>query len=343
MHIHTAPTLGNYMKRFSLILSKTETLDVDLSTVHVILIDDEPCRDEHGKIDTTYGKIHTDGTGFISENLAKKCPNRIIKGKKSKDYMHRGETMPLLMQVRLFYNGYAVKGTLLVDKRLQDNTIVVRPSMVKVKVDPKLSEMQSLSSLEIVSTRTSTSRSLISLLRCAGVEAEYFMELLHNAIEGVANARYDFRHALKLASRYANMEDSMLELMIHSGIPLEEPHLLSRLNFIAKQEMKGFREGKLPIDECYNLMGSTDPTGTLKPNEVCVILDSGQYSGDVLVFKYPGLHFGDIHALTAKQISGLEKNFVGYSKNAILFPISGKRSLADEMANSDFDGDEYWV
>jgi len=41
-------------------------------------------QDEHGKIDTTYGKIHTDGTGFISENLAKKCPNIIIKGKKSK-------------------------------------------------------------------------------------------------------------------------------------------------------------------------------------------------------------------------------------------------------------------
>jgi len=86
MHIHTAPTLANYMKRFSLILSKTETLDVDLSTVHVILIDDEPCRDEHGKVDITDEKrlIHTDGTGFISENLAKKCPNRIIKGKKSK-------------------------------------------------------------------------------------------------------------------------------------------------------------------------------------------------------------------------------------------------------------------
>ncbi|KAK8448414.1 hypothetical protein SEVIR_7G003552v4 [Setaria viridis] len=350
MDIHTAPTLPNYMKRFSLILSKTVTLEVDLSTVNVILIDDEPCRNEHGKVVIEDGKrwIHTDGTGFISENLAKKCPNRIISGKKSKDYMHRGETMPLLIQVRLFYNGYAVKGTLLVDKRLQDDTIVIRPSMVKVKADPKLSWLQSLSSLEIVSTsrqsdRTSTSRTLISLLHYGGVKAEYFMELLHNAIEGVANACYDFRHALKLASRYANMEDSMLEQMIHSGIPLEEPYLLSRLNFIAKQEMKGFREGKLPIDECYHLMGSTDPTGTLKPNEVCVILDSGQYSGDVLVFKYPGLHFGDIHILTARQISGLEKNFVGYSKNAILFPTSGKRSLADEMANSDFDGDEYWV
>ncbi|KAF8650247.1 hypothetical protein HU200_064005 [Digitaria exilis] len=350
MHIHTAPTLSNYMKRFSLILSKTVTLDVELSKVDVILIDDEACRDKHGKDAIVDGKrlIHTDGTGFISENLAKICPNRIIKGKKSKDYMHRSEATPLLMQVRLFYNGYAVKGTLLVDKRLHDNTVVIRPSMVKVKADPMLSQMQSISSLEVVSTshrsdRTSISRSLIALLHYGGVKAEYFMELLHNAIEGVENARYDFRHALKLASRYANMEDSMLERMIHSGIPLEEPYLLYRLNFIARQEMNGFREGKLPIDECYYLMGTTDPTGTLKEDEVCVILDSGQYCGDVLVFKHPGLHFGDIHILSAKQISGLEKNFVGYSKNAILFPTSGKRSLADEMANSDFDGDEYWV
>lgn len=79
---------------------------------------------------------------------------------------------------------------------------------------------------------------------------------------------------------------------------------------------------------------------------LCPILlnsDSGQYSGDVLVFKHPGLHFGDIHILTARQIDGLEKNFIGYSKNAILFPTSGQRSLADEMAGSDFDGDEFWV
>ena len=43
-------------------------------------------QDEHGKIVMSDGKrlIHTDGTGFISENLAKKCPSRVIKGKKSK-------------------------------------------------------------------------------------------------------------------------------------------------------------------------------------------------------------------------------------------------------------------
>ena len=104
------------------------------------------------------------------------------------------------------------------------------------------------------------------------VEPALITECIYNLSFTCLIKECSFYMVHAVASRYANMEDSMLELMIHSGIPLEEPHLLSRLNFIAKQEMKGFREGKLPIEECYNLMGSTDPTGTLKPNEVCVIL-----------------------------------------------------------------------
>lgn len=70
--------------------------------------------------------------------------------------------------------------------------------------------------------------------------------------------------------------------------------------------------------------------------------DNRQVSGKVLVYKHPGLHFGDIHKLTATHIDGLEE-IVGNSKYAIFFPTSGSRSLADEMANSDFDGDMYWV
>ena len=49
-----------------------------------------------------------------------------------------------------------------------------------------------------------------------------------------------------------------------------------------------------------------------------------------------------IHKLTATYIDGLE-DIVGNSKYAIFFPTCGPRSLADEMANSDFDGDMYWV
>lgn len=49
-----------------------------------------------------------------------------------------------------------------------------------------------------------------------------------------------------------------------------------------------------------------------------------------------------MHILTATYIKDLEK-IIGNAKYAIFFPIVGRRSLADEMANSDFDGDMYWV
>lgn len=70
--------------------------------------------------------------------------------------------------------------------------------------------------------------------------------------------------------------------------------------------------------------------------------DSGQISGKVLVYRHPGLHLGDIHVLTATYVKEME-NVVGNSKYGIFFPTKGSRSLADEMAGGDFDGDMYWV
>uniref|UniRef100_A0A0D9UXX7 RNA-dependent RNA polymerase n=1 Tax=Leersia perrieri TaxID=77586 RepID=A0A0D9UXX7_9ORYZ len=366
MHIHTAPTLAKYMARFALILSKTITMDADLSAVHVELIDDLPCLDEHGNIVRKDGEplIHTDGTGFISEDLAQKCPTSIFKGKclKSQGIVACDESETTMRPNSLKRHRF------LTTEHLSPGTILVRPSMVKIKADPEISGVQSVNSFEIVSARnakkrlpafesvnsfeivstsnrprrTLTSRFLIALLCYGGVPEEYFMELLQNAIEVAENACYDYDDALKIAFNYTDMEDSMSVRMILSGIPLEESYLQFRLAIMAKQERKGIKQGKIPIDECYYLMGTTDPTGTLKPNEVCVILENGQLSGDVLVYKHPGLHFGDIHVLKATYIRDLEE-YVGYAKYAILFPTSGQRSLADEMANSDFDGDMYWV
>uniref|UniRef100_J3KXC5 RNA-dependent RNA polymerase n=1 Tax=Oryza brachyantha TaxID=4533 RepID=J3KXC5_ORYBR len=393
MHINTAPTLAKYMARLALILSKTITLDADLSQVLVRLID-EPCLDEHGNVVLRDGEplIRTDGTGLISEDLALKCPTSIFKGKFLKSQgiatCDEGETMmkpnslkrhrslaakhPLLMQFRLFYYGSAVKGTVLVDRRLSPGNILVRPSMLRSY--PELSDVQSVNSSEIVFARNAK-KSLSGVQSVNSFEIVSTRENPRNVIDkcpfprnfstnsafhslvGGSLAWLDCCHMFnphgwglfgipsvsQFAFSYADMEDSISARMILSGIPLEESYLQSRLAFMARQERKGIKQGKIPIDECYYLMGTTDPTGTLGPNEVCVILENGQLCGDVLVYKHPGLHFGDIHVLKATYIKDLEKKYVGYSKYAILFPTSGPRSLADEMANSDFDGDMYWV
>lgn len=70
--------------------------------------------------------------------------------------------------------------------------------------------------------------------------------------------------------------------------------------------------------------------------------DNGQVSGNVLVYRNPGLHFGDIHVLEAVYVKKLEDT-IGNAKYGIFFPAKGQRSVASEIANGDFDGDMYWV
>nr|GEZ23095.1 probable RNA-dependent RNA polymerase 3 isoform X2 [Tanacetum cinerariifolium] len=108
--------------------------------------------------------IHTDGTRFISEDLAILCAKHFIEANGSKDESYefvdllKHEEESLGMEGisdpgRIFKDRYAVKGTLLVNKKLRPRTIQVRPSMIKVERDPTLSGSTSFSSLEIVSIR----------------------------------------------------------------------------------------------------------------------------------------------------------------------------------------------
>ncbi|XP_022731132.1 probable RNA-dependent RNA polymerase 3 [Durio zibethinus] len=362
MHVHTLSNIAKYMVRFSLILSKTMKLEVNLADVNFDPIEDIQCQDKDGNsVCKKDGEpcIQTDGTGYISEDLALNCPKNVFKGSivngdivegkfsgmNSTEAHHR--VPPLLIQFRLFNNGSAVKGTLLVNKKLPPRTIQVRPSMTKVKSDPNLSNICTRNSLEVVATsnkpkKTSLSRNLIVLLCHGGVPDDFFMGLLKNALEESQGVFSNKRAALKVSLNRGGMDDLSAAKMILSGIPLDESYLQYRMSIMLNEERKGLLGGKLPITESYYLMGTVDPSGVLESDEVCIILDNGQISGKVLVFRQPGVHFGDIHVLNARYVESLEE-FVGLAKYAIFFPCKGPRSLADEMAGGDFDGDMYFV
>ncbi|KAH9300823.1 hypothetical protein KI387_012406, partial [Taxus chinensis] len=198
MHAHTVPSLKKYMARFSLILSNTICLG-DLLDVEIKHIQDIACMDDEKKeVCDINGEplIQTDGTGFISEDLALQCPMNIYKGKKynedSKDdekkevcdvngepliqtdgtgftsedlalqcpmniykgkkYNEDSKVCPLLIQCRVFYEGYAVKGTLLINRKLPRKSIHVRDSMIKVQQDADLVGYKTFKSLEICTT-----------------------------------------------------------------------------------------------------------------------------------------------------------------------------------------------
>ncbi|XP_056163743.1 probable RNA-dependent RNA polymerase 5 isoform X2 [Syzygium oleosum] len=365
MHAHTVSSISRYMIRLSLILSKTVSLEVDWNRVTIERIKDKDCKDKEGNsIYDKNGKplIHTDGTGFVSEDIALKCPGNIFKGRgviapAFKGFAGCGDDEqilregicdpPLLIQCRLYNDGRAVKGTLLLDKQLPPHTIHIRPSMIKVEKDPKLSDIRTIESLEIVQTSNKPkpaclSKTLIALLSYGGVPKEFLLDLLESAL-GDANSVFSSkRAALRVSVNHGEKDGFIAARMILSGIPLDETYLQNHLSELMQDEKKSLKGGRIPIPDSYYLMGTADPTGILKSDEVCIILDSGQISGKVLVYRNPGLHFGDIHVLNATYVEALETK-VGNSKYAIFFPTSGPRSLADEIASGDFDGDMYWV
>nr|XP_016511902.1 PREDICTED: probable RNA-dependent RNA polymerase 3 isoform X2 [Nicotiana tabacum] len=370
MHVHMVSNMAKYAARLSLILSKTIKLQVNLASVTIERVEDILCRDESGCIicdEDGEPRIHTDGTGFISEDLAMRCPKDFSKAEYIKDENYENfvdivdlEDMiaerrgngslnkepPLLMQCRLFKNGCAVKGTFLVNRKIGSRKIQIRPSMVKVETDPTISALPTFNSLEVVAIRprkTYLSKHLISLLSYGGVGNEFFMEILGSALEETKQVYLKKRAALKVAINYREMDDDCLAArLISSGVPLNEPHLHARLSRLAKIERSKLRGGKLPLSDSFYLMGTADPTGVLENNEVCVILDSGQVSGRVLVYRNPGLHFGDVHVMKARYVEELV-DIVGDAKYGIFFSTKGPRSAASEIANGDFDGDMYWV
>ncbi|KAH6812755.1 RNA-dependent RNA polymerase family protein [Perilla frutescens var. frutescens] len=235
---------------------------------------------------------------------------------------------PLLIQCRLFHDGYAVKGTLLLNRKLEPGRIQIRPSMIKVEKDQALQSEETLNSLEVVNIshrppRNYLSKYLIALLSYGGVPQGFFLDLLSNALKETRNVYSNRRTALRVASLHDGVYWGFeAQRMICSGVPLTEPYLQHCLYNLEKGEKTKLKEGKLPVSESFYLMGTAadpTPTGVLNNDLVCVILDSGQISG-----------------------KGLE-DFFGNAKYGIFFSAKGQKSAAYEMATGDFDGDLYWI
>lgn len=101
-------------------------------------------------------------------------------------------------------------------------------------------------------------------------------------------------------------DDHKLVKMILSSILFERSYWQYRLSILKKQENNSFRKEGIYSPQRYMLMRTTDLTQILEGDALCVILDSGQMSGKALGYRYPGLQFGDIHVLKARNVKELE-------------------------------------
>ncbi|KAL3687085.1 hypothetical protein R1sor_013394 [Riccia sorocarpa] len=348
MHIHKTESIPKYIARMQLVLSRTITINLNWSEIHVLDMPDIMCKDASSKEE----RECTDGTGFISVDLAKLIPTNITQGRQSKE-ADGSEEYPALIQVRLFYKGIARKGTLLANNLLPKNTIVCYKSMQKVKLDEKLAS-PSFNSLEVVNTSrkprwvetaytAKMSRDSIMLLSACGVPDSFFIKLAENAIE----KNYSIMKKVDVAVSELVEKDpgkaAIPLLMIAAGIPLDEPYLQRTLFDFTKGKREDLSSGRFDLPDSFFLMGTADPTGTLKRNQVAITLSEGFLCcRKLLVYRFPGRHPGDIHVFESVHNSRLEA-VVGNGKYIIIFPTMGFPPITEEIGKGDLDGDTYWV
>lgn len=113
--------------RTSLLVSSIFPVSFDSKTrFDIVLIDDN--YDEHGR-------CLTDGSGFISVDLAKKLPNYVLSGisKSTPNSDSSSISVSSWYQIRLLCDLGIFKGTVMVLPDLEGEVLVVRKSMQKVK------------------------------------------------------------------------------------------------------------------------------------------------------------------------------------------------------------------
>ena len=336
--------------------------------LQIVEVADALARDESGQpvLDGKGEPIPMeDGCGLVSADVAARIP-RVANGAQTDEAGCDGGG-PLVTQVRLWYQGSLAKGTLLRCAALPPRTIVVRRTQVKVDGQPGCaaadfwavevcqtaeralpcrSTVQLVPLLEALGGQVAVGR----LLQLAEKERQRVLELGENPDPRLLKALCAKSYPSEREERQGGAEREPIEInMLQAGFsPRDEPNLAKGIANLMSDRIKRLRLGSFTIDESTHVMGVADPTGSLRPGTVCVVR-KGEFMcahKDVLLYRSPGQHPGDVRKVRlVPPPDELQRALGPLSKrdSAIIFPTVGSRSLADEMAGGDLDGDTFSV
>ena len=331
----------------------------------------------------TEGGEMTDGMGLISADLAR-CIPRVGHGQaiEARDAVEQyglkeqysQQDGPLVTQMRLWYsNPYTrrslAKGTLMRDATLAPRSIVLRRSMVKVDGSNCCNDVQPLA-FEVNQTSEfarpcRTTSQLIPILEALGGKdtVRELLKLAEVQRSKIVDAKEDVNLLRELSMRgfkeHDHPGDNPAEARRRWSVPIEarallagfkaseEPYLCRAITKLRINRLKKVRLGSFPIPESCSVLGVADPTRTL-PEGVAVVIIGGTFRppGEVLFYRSPGIHCGDVRkgrvVLPSEELKAVLGK-LGPRDNSVIFSVQGKRSLADEQAGGDLDGDIFSV
>ncbi|KAL3903990.1 MAG: hypothetical protein SGPRY_011454, partial [Prymnesium sp.] len=328
--------------------------------IQIVQVDDAVSAEE---------SIMTDGSGYISSDLADLIPtNWSLEMHESRSQPPGG---PLVIQMRLLCGGNLWKGTLMRSDRLACRTMVVRNSMLKVSArkDCPAASMR-FWAFEVLRTsgraqEARTSKQLLPLLEAAGgnpmksalfeLAKQYRDEIVKCAASPVT--RQVFSRLLETdlldieACEREGREEPVVSMsqILLAGFELStEPFLHAKVEQIFRSQLSKLELGKFPIPDSLFAYGVADPSDTLEPGTICVVQDGCNFiTREAIIYRHPGLHPGSVRRIKmVMPSSDLNSHLKGVAKSrasAVIFSTQDVRSLAEELADGDLDGDEFAV
>ena len=272
-----------------------------------------------------------------------------------------------LSQCRVWHRGSVAKGMLMTDVQLPPGYIILPTSMVKVvgrrgcRLDRDACKSER-SAFEVLRTsnRAVSARmnpQLVPLLEHAGGDrmvslliamqkdhADRVVELASDTMTG--NRLRNLLSELGLSSN-CSAGVGPGEMLLAGFHPAQEPHLKKKVCAIVKDQLEQLASGRFAVPSAIALMGVPDFTGTLPAGTVCVI-DGGKYcEEEILIYRNPGTHTGDVRkvrgVLPTPELRAAIGCVSAEMQNGLIFSTRGDRALADMCSGGDYDGDEFLI
>jgi len=280
----------------------------------------------------------SDGVGKISMNLLR-------------DIRLKMKVMNDISVIQIRCGG--LKGILVGDPTLPDNTILYRPSMKKFD---KSSYMETLELLDYNKFRYGyLNRQVIILLLTLGLDPAILSELQRENFKDLSKVSVGDSNLFSYINNEHHFSPTrdLLKECIQIGVDIvKEPFVKGVLDTIKIRSYVNLKEKcNILVKESARVIGVLDEYGILEPGEVfiCISESNGTKNDkkiidteEVLVTKNPCLHPGDIRVLKPRDDKDVRKAF-GHLLNCIVFPQKGERPHTSEISGSDLDGDLYFV
>jgi hypothetical protein len=236
------------------------------------------------------------------------------------------------------------------DTRLDEDSVLLRPSMIKFEGSTSLDIELCGSSLRALPMYLN--RQVIKILEDMGVQDSWFLQLQSQEVERLRKITASAANAAKFLKSQLIGEVGHLSWFIRKlsslGLEFRSDRFLRdvlELSVMLQVRVMKYR-ARIPVPSGMTLYGIMDETDFLEEGQIyCTFMDGKTKKNlvgkNLVITRSPALHPGDIQVVEA--VTPPSNSPLLSLSNCICFSQKGERDLPSKLSGGDLDGDLYNV